>query len=187
MTLGCSLLLLSLLGCGGGGGGDDASDPVNTVLPTENTAATFVPDFSGTGSNSIWLGGPQTSGNLVTLKVFVRETDNVYAGSFDVNFDWTRVAFVGHSPGDLLERAGHQVLYTVDESTGTLTVGASRVGSAVGADITGPKVLIELTFRLTRAGSSTARFANANLLRPGSGAPEPIPGLSWYGGRFNAN
>jgi hypothetical protein len=196
------LLLAPLIACAGGGG-DDSSNPlgggsgssssgsgddaVNDVLPSTTLSVTFVADVGVTSDGMVWMAESEADAEYVTIKVNTRGTDDVYSAGFDVDYSSADAEFVNWSPGNLLERNEHDVIYQVSEQPGKVIVGASRVSSAPGADIGGPKTIIYLTFRSLRPGSTSVSFDNASLLRPATGGPETIEGLTWLGGRFDAN
>jgi hypothetical protein len=163
-------------GGGGGGGGGSAFD------------ASFTPELASPGNLTVALGNaPAGSGDLVVIQVLVTDTDDVYGADFTLLYDPTSLEYVRRYDGQLLETGGQGVVYEARVSQpGALVVGASRVTPGPGVDATGSRVLMSLAFRATRSGTTDLAFGDADLLDSGS-APQPISGLSWYGGTVVAN
>jgi len=171
-----------------GGGGSDAGAISGDSGESSTLAASFVPDQPSPGDSTVALAVEGTSGALVTLQVNVSGVDNVFTAEFQLAYDPQRVEFVNWSPGTLLETGGNPPSYLVRNlQPGLLEVAASRLdGASGGVDVTTPQTVIHLLFRATEAGSSTLAFSRA-FLYDAQDPPQPIDGLSWYGGTVTAN
>ena len=154
---------------GGSGGG-----PVQSGL-----TASFIPDQSPPGTK-VAAGQKSNSNSTVTIEITVTDTDPVYAASFDLVYDSTQATYLGWDAGTLLEQGGQTVNYNVTESAGELVVSASREGPVPGADATGTRTVIELTFQVDVVGSSAISY-QAETLLDGQQQPQPIP-VNWYSG-----
>jgi hypothetical protein len=186
------LIALSALSCGGGGSESTSTvpalpdpDPVNDSGGSTSLAASFVPAAADPAPGSIVLGQEEASGNVVSVFVRVVGGEDVYGAGFDLLYDGDVVEYVGWAPGSLLEVGGNTPIYSVSPQPGKLVVGVSRTGPVAG--ITGTRKLIVLTFRVTEAGTSPASFDGGFLLDSQLPTPQPIPGLTWHGGQFQAN
>lgn len=171
------------LACGGGGGGDVVSGGGggSTIV-----AASFTPEIASPGANNVSTVGSPNS-NIVTVTVMVTGTSDVYGASFDLVFDPTVAEFVGWSPGTLLESGGRQVSYQVNSQLpGRVVVGASRTQPIGGADAGVSTGLIQLRLRANRAGTTSVRFENADLL-DSQNPPQDIGGIQFSGGTLVAN
>lgn len=179
-------VLVLLVGCGGGGGGESV---VGGGGGSVNLVVTLTPDQPSPGSNTINLieapGGG--GGNLIVVELDVTGTSSLFGASFDLTYDPAAVTFVGSSPGTALETGGYAVSYqTATSAPGRLVVGASRTGGAPAVNVVGTQPLVYLTFQLSQAGTFGLTFENADLLNAQS-PPQPINGLSWFGGTLVAN
>jgi len=184
------LFAVSALSCGGGGTEatstvPDIPDPINDSGGSTSLAASFVPDATTAAAGSIILGQEEASGNVVSVFARVVGGTDVYGAGFDLVYDGDVVEFVGWAPGSLLEVGGGTPIYNVSPQAGKLVVGVSRTGPVAG--VTGTRKLIILTFRVLEAGTSPASFSGGFLLDSQLPTPQPIPGLSWFGGQFQAN
>ena len=171
-------LLVVSAACGGG-----SSGVAGASGGSSNLAASFVPDITSPGAETVAFAEAATSGNLVTVQVNVTDTNNVHTAAFDVVFDAGSVEFVGHSAGSFLEQGGNSPVYQVGSSAGRIVVGVSRGGSS-GADASGSANLMSLVFRATSAGQSQVSVVNATLR---DGNLDDIPNVDWFGGSMVAN
>lgn len=186
------LVAVTALSCGGGGTEATSTvpdlpspDPVNDSGGSTSLAATFVPEAASPPAGSIILGQEEASGNVVSVFVKVVGGNDVYGAGFDLHYDGSVVEYIGWAPGSLLEVGGNTPIYSVTPQAGKLVVGVSRTGPVTG--ITGTRKLILLTFRVTEAGTSPVSFSGGFLLDSQLPTPGPIPGLTWFGGHFQAN
>ena len=180
-ALGLGLLLSVLLAgtaCGGGGGSTTGPAPSPTPL-----AASFVPVTNTPPSDSVAMAEGTKSGDVVTVKVNVAGVSSVYGGAFYVDYDPAQGAFVGSTPGTILEQGGNVPTYQVDDdpNTGTITVGASRTGNVSGVNVTSSQTLVNLTFRVKKTGTSAVSIQNP-VLYDGGLPPKPIAGVTWLAG-----
>lgn len=166
-------------GCGGGGGGGDAA-PAPSPTPL---TATFTPGNGSPGLNMVAMFEGAKSADVVTARVTVTNTAGIYGAAFDVTFDSNSVAYVGFSPGTLLEQGGQTPTYQVSNPVpGRVVVVATRNGAAGTVNAGASTDLIKLTFRVKAKGSFPVAIGGAATLYNGQNPPQPLPGISWYGG-----
>lgn len=178
-VLGFFVLATMAAACGGG------SDVVNNS-PSVLTGG-FTPEVLNPGAKTTAMGVGSTSGSLVTVAVNITNTNGVYGAAFDVRFDPAMASWVSYSHGSVLETGGHTPTYQVDDSQpGRVVVGASRNGSVSAVDVVGTRNLINLTFRVTQPGSSQLTFGSPDLYNA-QAPPQPIPGVTFFGGALQAN
>ena len=164
--------------CGGGSGGGGGAGPG----PGGGLAAGFVADEPSPGSDTVNSGQGNASNDLVTVLVNVTDTNGIYAAAFDLLYDSAQVTYVGWTPGTLLEQGGNAVIYDVGTpQSGQLVVSASRQGNVPGANVSGTRAVVGLTFRVEQVGNSPISF-QSNTLLDGQQQPQPIPGIAWFGG-----
>lgn len=177
-----ALLMPAALACGGSGGSGSVIGDGDGSLD-----AGFTPVQPAPGSNTAALGTGNSSGGVVGIEVTVTDVQDVYAAAFVLEYDPDVATFLGWDHGVVLEQGGQTPTYTVNQATpGQIVVGASRTGNAPAVDVAGTQSLIVLTFRLTRAGSTTLEFASKELY-DSQVRPQPIPNVSWFGGSLHAN
>lgn len=171
-----------------GGGGSDAGAINGGSGGSSTLAANFVPDQPSPGDETVALALGGTSGALVTVRVNVSGVVNLFTAEFQLTYDSQQVEFVNWSPGTVLESGGNPPSYLVRNlQPGLLDVAASRLdGATGGVDVSAPQPVINLLFRATEAGSSPVAFSRASLY-DAQDPPQPIPGLSWFGGAITAN
>jgi hypothetical protein len=175
------LLLLPIATACGGGSSSVVTDGGNSL------GAGFVPAQPSPGSNTAAMGTGTYGGSTVGIQVTVTDTNAVYGASFRVDYDSTRVQYVGWSPGLLLEQGGQHPTYQVDGHTsGTVFVGASRTGNAPAVNVTSTETLIVLNFRVLQPGDTPLQFADEQLYN-GQVPPQSLSGIHWFGGTVNAN
>jgi hypothetical protein len=178
-----AIVLVFLTACGGGGGGGSTSGGVvdpgggSTLIGGDFTA-----DNPSPGANTTAMARRSVSGNLVTVSVNITDTSDIYAASFDVVYDGTRVDYTGWAAGTVLETGGHSPIYDIqDNGAGRLVVVAQRVGNVPTVDVVGTGLLIRLNFRVTQTGTSRLDFENANL-SDNQIPPQNLPSITWSGG-----
>jgi hypothetical protein len=177
-------ILPTAVACGGGGGG--GGDPVVPGGDSSMTA-TFVAESPAPPPLSTAMALSGVSGDLVTVAIQVTDTNGIYGAAFSVAYDPARAAFVGWSPGVLLEQGGHAPTYQVDAGApGTLVAGVTRNGNVPGVSAAGSRSLIRLTFRVLEAGATPLGFSGTALFDAGI-PPQPIPGVLWYAGALQAS
>jgi len=163
--------------CGGGSGGGVIEQGFSAGF----TAAEPTP-----GQDTIAAAENGSSGALVTVAITLTDTSGVYGADFDLSYDADMADWVGSSAGSLLEQGGQTPFYDVQEPTpGQLVVVATRQGAVPGADATGTVTIIELTFAVEEVGSSSISY-QANIVWDDQLPPQPISGISWFGGSLDA-
>jgi hypothetical protein len=169
--------------CSGGGGADEGGNDDGGV--TGDLTASFTPDTTAPGANTVSTSEDEASGDLVTIEVSITDTDDVYGAGFDLVYPVSIAAFVNWSPGSLLEAGGHNVNYIVDQPvSGRLVVVATRSGSTAGADVSATEPLIRFTFRATEAGSGLVEFENMVVQNE---QLQDLPITAWAGGTLAAS
>jgi hypothetical protein len=104
----------------------------------------------------------------------------VFGAAFDVEYDSTKMDYVGWSGGTLLEQGGNTPNYTVTlPQAGTVVVGASRTGTN-GVTASG-QAIVNLTFRVKQTGTFPVAVLNT-VLYDSQNPPQPISGITWFAG-----
>jgi hypothetical protein len=169
------------LGTTSAGGNRPNSNPCTPGSPLE---ARFTPDVVSPPPGSVSMSEGDLCASTITVWVNITGTNDVYAAAFDVQYDPTRIAYVGFVRGTALEQGGFGVSYAVSPSPpGRLVVGVSRMGPVPGASVFGTQPLIGLTLRVLSPSMSPLVFSNHSLL---NSALQTIPGISWSGGILRA-
>ena len=178
------LVLLTGTACSSGAGSDgDLKQKSETGI-----VALFAADRPNPEALTVAMGESSRGADQVTVVITVTGTSAIFAALFEVTFDDSEVEFVSpYTPGTLFESGGPNVVYFVNEvAPGRLTVDATRLGGD-GVDVPGTMPLVYLTFRATAAASTAISFENAILYDDQPPTPQPISGLSWFGGTLVAN
>ncbi len=176
-TLSLIVLALPAAGCGGGRAYAPLAEDVMELR--------FVPALASPAPQSVSVAETAVAADSMTLAVNVTQPgEPVFGAAFDAVFDPTVIEFIGWDPGSALEADGGTATYLVQSDPGRVEVGASLQGGQ-GAGVPGTRPLILLTFRLLEEGNSALGFENASLLDDGPPLPQPISGLSWFGGTFS--
>ena len=171
---------------GGRDAGPTGIDSSPNACGQSTIVASFAPDQPNPGTNTVSMAEGTTVGDQVTIDLQVTDTTGIFGASFDVVFDPTMASFVSWAAGELLEQGGVSVIYLVDEpEPGRVSVGTTRQAAAT-VDAVGTVSLIRLTFQTIQAGNSIVGFENQALL-DGQLPPQPIAGISWFGGTLVAN
>jgi hypothetical protein len=167
--------VLAFAGCGGGGG--DGGGGGGPIEPPP-VRIQFTPASSTTGAAiALATGAASTNTNLV-LEVQARDVSQLYGVAFQLSYPASAVRFRRSGEGPFLASGGAALSVQVAESgSGTLVVGATRLGAASGADGTG--VLLTLEFELVAEGTGTVAFSGQNAYAP-NGVPQN--GFDWLGG-----
>ena len=165
---------LILSACGGGGGGGGAGSPAPTGI-----TADFLPTSTTVSSDRIAITKKTVQGDTIILNVGATSLSALSAGAaFDLVFDPNLVSYVSYAPGILYE-TNSSVSYQVALQSGTnnrLVVGISQQN---GPGVNGSGMMIQLTFKAIKIGSSNLTIQNNNLL---STSASLIPGLTWVTG-----
>jgi hypothetical protein len=181
MLVGLTGLSIAALACGGSGG-----DAAAAVTDTGGSvSASFEADEPTPSQGTVSMRQASHSNDVVTVRIDVTGATNLYGAGFDVLYDADTVQYVGYSAGSALERSPTgSVLYEIGSSTpGRVVVGLALVGNdADGINISGTAPLVHLTFRMTEAGAAPVIFDGIPALLDDQPEPQPIQGLSWFGG-----
>ncbi len=171
-------LLLFGTACGGGGGPAPGGGGGSNLV-----AASFVADEPNPGADTVSISEAGSSGNIVTLRVDVTDTNDVHTAAFDVVFDDNLADYVSHTAGSFLEQGGNSPTYSVGQNNGRIVVGVSRSGNS-GTNATGSRTLINLNFRVNQVGQAQVNVVNASLR---DGNLNDISGIGWFGGTLVGN
>ncbi len=172
-----AILVALTAACGGGGGGDIGPVPGGLL-------AAFQPEMPSPSGLTVAMAEGSKSADVVTVRVNVTDTNDVYGAAFELLFASSEVEYVGSSPGSLLEQGGNSPFYQVTPDpldSGHLLVVATRTGNVAGVDVSGTLTLMNLTLRVKQAGNFPLSFANTKLY-DAQILPQPIGGLSWFEG-----
>jgi len=109
-------------------------------------------------------------GEEFTLAATVEDVTDLFSVATDVSYDPSQLRFVEITEGDFLSEGGSvgtSFTRQVDETSGTITIGLSRLGSDVGGvSTTEPDTLFTLRLERTGTEESQVSFFNTGLLRP---------------------
>ena len=179
------LLLIAtavLIGCGGGGDDGGVIDDGSTTV-----TANFVADEPAPPASSVALEKGPASSNLVTVRVDVTGVSDVYGAAFELAYDGTLADFVGFTQGTLLEQGGHAPTYQVSSpNPGQVVVGVTRNGAVPGVSTTSSKAIVNLTFRVKKAGIGAVTLPDA-VLYDAQIQPQPIANIDWHAGALHGN
>jgi hypothetical protein len=183
MKLGTLVLLVALVAapaCGGGGGSDSGVGGSPSPL-----SASFVPDLTTPGSNTVAMTQASKSSDVVNVWVTLTDTPNVFAAAFEVVFDDANATYLGFTKGAAFEAGGNVPNYTVDGTTnpGRIVVAVART-NGIATTITSSKAIITLQFRVKQPGTSPVTLQNAALF-DAQATPQPIPAILWYAGALS--
>ncbi len=149
------LVLLALAGCGGG------STPTTPRPPTPPPNVTFTADAANPGTDAIALGMTSSTADTFTLVLLATEVVDLFGYGVDITFDPAVVRFDTASGGPFLQAEGITVTTQVVENpSGTLVIGQSRVGAVAG--VSGTDTLLTLNFTSVAAGTSPFTTSNAS-------------------------
>lgn len=180
MSLACIVLAIGAAACGGGGGGETPGGGPPAF------SASFVPQVTSPGPNSVSMIEASKSGDLVSLGVQVTDVAGLFGSAFDIDFDPIRLDFVDFQVGSALEQglpAGSTVLYNIAElQSGRLVASVTRQGNVGTVNVVGAKRLVTLRFRVLEAGNFPLLFAAGSQLYDGQQPNQPISGITWSGG-----
>ncbi len=177
------ILLISMVvvvACGGGSPTSNRSGGGGSTISASFDSASPTP----TGPNEISMDQGSVNANVVTVRVRITDTDDVYGASFELDYDAGAASFEGWSPGTILEQGNtpNYVVTDPGQANGTIVVSASRTGSVSGVNVNGTQTLINLTFRVTDAGTMPVQLLNEELY-DNQLPPQPLPGpLTWSTG-----
>jgi hypothetical protein len=168
-----------LLGCGGGSGDG------GVVAPT--VTADFLADEPTPPASTVAMEKGAASSDLVTVRVDVTGVSDVYGAAFEVAFDGTLADFVGFTKGTFFEQGAHVPTYQVSSpGSGQIVVGITRNGAVPGVGTTASRTVVNLTFRVKRAGTGDVTLPDA-VLYDAQIQPQPVAGISWHTGSLHGN
>jgi hypothetical protein len=176
MRAGASLLLLLFLTIGCNNDNGESGDPCAQFTPAAVPAPQTVTAVEGLGSGC----------DVVVIDLVVTDVSDLFATSFDLTFDQTRVVLATVSTTtSVLTSDGAPLLRQVTTiATGHVHVALTRSQVTTGVDVQGGATLATLTFlRAGTGGSTTLNFTDAELLDSGT-PPAPIPGITFRAGSF---
>jgi uncharacterized protein YhbP (UPF0306 family) len=110
---------------------------------------------------------PETTSVLTnqnfTIRVMIDKVVGLYGVSFDILFDSSLLKGIDIKEGNFLNQDGLQTAFlrTIDNKTGRVIIGISRLEKVVG--ITGSGTLCYVTFKPMSFGTTTLRFDNLYL------------------------
>ena len=175
-TLLILMAAVGLIGCGGGSGDGGVTDPGPTV------SANFLPVDTSPPQSSVALQKGPASGNLITVRVDVTGVSNVYGAAFELSFDGTLAEYVGFTRGSFLEQGGHTPTYQVSSpAPGLVVVGVTRNGAVAGVGTSGSMPIVNLTFRVLKAGTGAVDLPDT-VLYDAQIQPQPVTGIGWLSG-----
>lgn len=124
--------------------------------------------------------------DLLSVDLLLRDVNDVFAAEFVAAFDPAVVRY--ESVSDLsshLRSDGANVQTVVQEQTGRITVGISRIGAQAGVNFTGERLLLRLTFRRASTSAAVSSLVFSSTAVYGSETP-PVakPGIAWQTGTF---
>ncbi|HXU30628.1 MAG TPA: cohesin domain-containing protein [Thermoanaerobaculia bacterium] len=141
-----------LTACGGGGGNGPTGPPPTTPQILFSPA-------SVNPTNAIALAdGVGTDANNLFLDVRAATVQGLYGVSFDLKVP-ALLRFTGRTQGTFLSAGGVQTSFQVIENpTGNLVIGLTRLGGAAGVD--GSGLLMTLQFSASTAGTGAFEIQN---------------------------
>jgi hypothetical protein len=184
MKLGTLVLAMALVAapaCGGGGGSSD-SGIGNSPSPV---SASFVPDLTSPGSNTVAMMQASRSNDVVNVWVTLTDTPNVFAAAFEVVFNAADATYLGFTKGAAFEAGGNVPNYTVDGTSnpGRIVVGVART-NGTATSITSSKAILTLQFRVKQPGTSQVTIQNG-VIFDAQPTPQPIANILWYAGALS--
>jgi hypothetical protein len=174
------LALLGIVTACGSGGGDGGP---------KSFAVGFTPEEPAPGADSVAMAESAAGGDQVLIDINITDTTGVFGAAFTVAYDTSLATFEDYSSGTLLEQGGQPVYYDVNESQpGLIDVVATRLTQgAPGADANGSTPVIRLRFTVDEVGGNALTFQANTLWDASQPLPQPVSGVSWYGGTIVAN
>ena len=176
-----SLIAMSLaaVGCGGSGGGVAA----DVIVGGGGLSASFQADQPSPSQGTVSMREASRNGDVVTVRVDVTGATSLFGASFDIGYDPASVLYIGYAAGTALESSPDgSAVYEISSRPDGLVVGVSLVGTGQGVTLPGTAPLVHLTFRVLQAGAAPVAFDGEPALLDDQPEPQPIQGLSWFGG-----
>jgi len=173
------LALVTAPACGGGGG--SSSDVGGS--PSPSVAASFIPDQPTPVAGNVAMAQGTKTNDIVTVTVTLTDTNGVLGAAFEVVYDPVHCAYMGFSNGTALEQGGDVPNYTIGVDPANLgrVVAAIVRSGGTTTNVAGTRTLVSLQFRVKEAGTYPLTIENASVY-DGQPTPQPLPGISWFGG-----
>jgi hypothetical protein len=169
------LALLIAPACGGGGGSDSGTGGSPGPL-----SASFVPDQPAPGANAVaLLEGPKAN-DIVNVYVTLTDTNGTLGTALEAVYDDARATYLGYARGAAYEQGGNAPNYTVTSHPGRVLAAVVR-SNGTTTNVIGTKAVLTLQFRVKQVGTSAMTIENGAVY-DGQNVPQPIAGISWYGG-----
>ena len=120
-----------------------------------------------------------TDRDVLFLSLDATEVTDLYGVSFDLVFPVDLLQFEALTEGSFLDEAATVTtsLQMVEDMSGNLVIGLTRLGDVGGVEGSGPLLLLE--FSRVAAGEGTMEFMSNNALDSSGAVAE---GLTWAGG-----
>lgn len=128
------------------------------------------------GSDSVTMETLSSSGNMLSLAMKVADIAEPFKGAgIELTYDPAIVSITSVTQGDILH--GSVAFISTDEGNGSLLI--SNIDSSISPGRDG--ILCVVNFRGIAAGESALTLLSSSAIFNGSG--DPIPNLSWIGGK----
>lgn len=163
-----SLSVLVGLGCGCGGGGGGG-----TIAP--GLSASFVPSGTAAANDLVRLRAGAAAGDVLDIEVALggpTTSSDLYSVAFDLVIADPTVVRLEHATagGALIVSGGQTRNVQASMSGNHVVVGVSKFGGGAGNGISaGEAVVVTLTVKLLKAGTTTLTFAGPPGGGPSSG------------------
>ena len=106
-------------------------------------------------------------GAVFNRTIEVENVENTYYAAFDITYDPSVVEYVNASEGSFLNQNGSApTLFgaaLVNETQGRIKIGITRLGQI--GEVSGMGIVVTLSFKAVRSGTTTIAFANPKALR----------------------
>jgi len=150
--------LLALANCAGGGGGDSGGGG--------GVVADFVPaclTSDACYADSVTLQKSTASGDTVEVQAVLNKLNTTIGeAQLLIGFDPTVADYKGYTEGPALGTVAQGTVYQVTESSGEVLV--DILPPAGGKSVTVHQVIVTLSFRALKAGSTNLTFKTPNTL-----------------------
>lgn len=170
-----SCLLAGATGCGGDGGNDVIAQPL---------CLQFAASGASSGATVALTSGSDSGCEYAVLDVMGSAIGDVYAVSFDLEFDATQFEYLGASAsGSALAQGGSGVDLLESREGGTVTLGVTRLGGPQGVDLSNSRILTVRFRRLSPQSTSTLTLSEGAAYNSAV-PPTEITAITWLGGRL---
>jgi len=144
------------------------TNPGNIQILVEENYSTV--SFSSDGINIF-------PGETFVSSVQVENVQNLYAVSFDLNYDPKNIEITSITEGDFLNESGQTntiFLKDIDNEIGKAVVGISRLNTTSGVSTGNPQNLFQIKFNSKAAGYSDVYLSNVGLIAPNGKTTYPV-------------